>query len=226
MDPPSGSHTRWRGLRKLAGSLGGGTATFGPLKSAVDGLSKCIDLVQEEGQAHKDYERLKNELDSLLADLSEYFDGSTPSPMTPCIEALARDIQREAEELSQSYQSRLGRFANSANLLDEVAECYRRIQGLLGRLVMNVNLNIWKTLDEQATESRLRTLPYSSAARYRSSHSDSLGRTGCIPNTRVDLMQQINDWIQDNTAPRVYWMNVLGSVGGELLLHSAASSVS
>ncbi|KAG8679891.1 hypothetical protein FRC09_018634, partial [Ceratobasidium sp. 395] len=40
------THTTWTGLRALVGVLEGSADVFGPLKTAVDGLFKCVEIVE------------------------------------------------------------------------------------------------------------------------------------------------------------------------------------
>lgn len=81
-----------------------------------------------------------------------------------------RGIEKEIERVRQKQnRSTLGRLADATEDADEVLECYRRIQVLLGRLAvsgilaytgvilkapkLNSNLSVWKIVDDQSTVS-------------------------------------------------------------------------
>lgn len=67
---------------------------------------------------------------------------------------------------------------------------------------------------------RLKTLSHPSAAKYRSFQSDNLGRVGCTPNTRVDVLRQIQDWVHDSAGPHIYWLNGMAGTGKTTIAYS------
>ncbi|KAG8779942.1 hypothetical protein FRC12_023669 [Ceratobasidium sp. 428] len=207
-------HTKWAGLKSLLGVLGEGSGAFGPLKTAATGLSQCVETFEQRSRNNEDYEKLRNELNVLLEDLSRYLGGSAPPTMTPIIENIAKSIEREIDILLQTEcKNGLGRFVKAMEDADELLECYRRIQALLGRLILNANMSLWKHIDEQTMELRLSKLPNAPTAMYRSTVSDNLRRVGCTPNTRVDVIEQLRSWAGDNTDEKVYWLNGMAGTG-------------
>ncbi|KAG9125403.1 hypothetical protein FRC07_007723 [Ceratobasidium sp. 392] len=207
-------HVGWIGLKTFASLLSKFATTFGPLKQAVNEIVMFVEAFENVLEGREDYEKLSIELNVLFCDLSGYFGQSIPPVMTPSILSLAQGIQHEIElVLRKQQQSDIGRFTRAREDVDEVLECYRRIQRLLERLTLNANINIWKTVDEQATETRLRNLPNSPAAKYNSVESLSLRRNGCAPNTRVHVLEQLRDWTSDNTSQKIYWLNGMAGTG-------------
>ncbi|KAG8698213.1 hypothetical protein FRC09_007359 [Ceratobasidium sp. 395] len=207
-------HTKWAGLKSLLDVLGEGSGVFGPLKTAASGLAQCVETFEQRSKNNKDYEKLRNELNVLLEDLSSHLGGSAPPTMTPIIENIAKSIEREIDILSQiERKNGPGRFAKAMEDADEILERYRRIQTLLGRLTLNANMSLWKSIDEQTVELRLSKLPNAPTAMYRSTVSDNLRRVGCTPNTRVDVIEQLRSWAGDNTSEKVYWLNGMAGTG-------------
>jgi hypothetical protein len=37
--------------------------------------------------------------------------------------------------------------------------------------------------------------------------------SGCLPNTRVDLLVTIGEWLQDTEGPSVFWLSGLAGTG-------------
>ncbi|KAG9076118.1 hypothetical protein FS749_012143, partial [Ceratobasidium sp. UAMH 11750] len=173
-----------------------------------------MEVIEQEAKTREDYKTLKGELEVIFNDLSDYLGGSAPPVMTPVIESISKSIEREVDIILQKEQrNKLERIAGAMQAADEVLECYRRIQMLLGRLTVNANMNMWKTIDEQATELRLAKLPNAPTAMYRSTESDNLRRVGCTPNTRVDVLEQLRIWASDPTSEKVFWMNGMAGTG-------------
>ncbi|KAG9096458.1 hypothetical protein FS749_008420, partial [Ceratobasidium sp. UAMH 11750] len=198
----AGGTTR-TGFKTLLEVLKRSSVAFGPLKEAVGGLSRCMEVIEQEAKTREDYKTLKGELEVIFNDLSDYLGGSAPPVMTPVIESISKSIEREVDVILQKVQrNKLERIAEAMQAADEVLECYRRIQMLLGRLTVNANMSMWKTIDEQATELRLGRLPNAPTAMYRSTASDNLRRVGCTPNTRVDVLEQLRTWASDPTSEK------------------------
>ncbi|KAG9127619.1 hypothetical protein FRC07_011502, partial [Ceratobasidium sp. 392] len=151
----SGGSTKrnlWNGLKKIAGTLNYSSSALDSLKDVVSGLYECIEAVETEAKARGEYMELQIELDSLLGDISEHISGPIPPVMTACIASLIEGIKQETERIRNKQQrNKLSRLAQATDDIEEMFECYRRIRALLERLALNANVNIWKTIDEQAT---------------------------------------------------------------------------
>ncbi|KAG8784663.1 hypothetical protein FRC12_018420 [Ceratobasidium sp. 428] len=233
-DTQSAKHTAWAGLKTLLNVLNDSTDAFAPLKSAFSGLWSCIETFevgvkntiespvdndmgncdQNEAVARKEYDDLRTELNNLCQDISGYINAHVPPSITPSIEALAQGIKKETEEVNQKVNRNAPvRYVEVAEDVDDVLDCYRRIQSLLNRLALNANMNVWRIVDEEATRNRLKELPYSSAAKYSSTESDSLGRNGCTPDTRVEVLDNLRDRTKDSQSHRIFWLNGMAGTG-------------
>ncbi|KAG8703953.1 hypothetical protein FRC09_003852 [Ceratobasidium sp. 395] len=220
-EPRDVKDTVWCGVTTLLGVLKESSDAFGPLKSAVGGLSRCIEIFENAATARQEYAQLRTELNNICQDISGLFDGSAPPSMTPSIAILAQGIEKETEKvIRKSQRSTLERHAEAMEDIGEVLECYRRIQVLLNRLSLNANVNMWKIAEEQATQTRLKELPYSAEAKFKSAKSDSLGRNRCTPNTRVDVLQQLRIWAEDSESQRIYWLNGMAGTGKTTIAYS------
>ncbi|KAG9119790.1 hypothetical protein FRC07_005015, partial [Ceratobasidium sp. 392] len=207
-------HTSWAGFKTLLDALKECSDAFGPLKAAIYGLSQCIEIFEQEAKVHEKYTSLRSELDALFKDIAGYLSNPALSIMPPIVENIAKSIEHEAGIIIQKEQrNAMERYAEVEEDEDQILECYRRIQSLLGRLTLNVNMNIWMSIGEQTTALRLGKLPKAPTAMYRSTASDSLRRVGCTPNTRVDVIEQLLSWARDSTSEKVYWLNGMAGTG-------------
>ncbi|KAG8707287.1 hypothetical protein FRC09_001924 [Ceratobasidium sp. 395] len=193
--------TTWSGLKTLLNVLEQSRDSFGPLKSAVAGLSQSIDIF-ETSVAQEKYSQLRTDLEHLCQDIAGFVGGNTPPSMASSILSLAEEIEKETQAVVMKLQRNpRERYAAAAKgNKEEISDCYLRIRTCLNRLAC---------------------LPYSSAAKYCSIESDGLGRNGSISNTRVDLLKELLDWAQNICIPNsIYWLNGTAGTGKTTVAYS------
>ncbi|KAF8594427.1 hypothetical protein BDV93DRAFT_579801 [Ceratobasidium sp. AG-I] len=86
----SGKNMAWSGLKALIRLLNKSAEAFGPLKSAIGEISRCIEIYERAAKGREDYKTLATELDSLFKELSGYLEGPTPPVMTSSLKNLAK----------------------------------------------------------------------------------------------------------------------------------------
>ncbi|KAF4961378.1 hypothetical protein FSARC_10194 [Fusarium sarcochroum] len=83
-------------------------------------------------------------------------------------------------------------------------------------------------LDDRAEAEQQRNildkLPYVSDAAF-DSHAEEHNPT-CLPETRVDLLKEVNDWINDPHAKTVFWLNGMAGTGKSTISRTLAQSLS
>ncbi|KAG8706339.1 hypothetical protein FRC09_002465 [Ceratobasidium sp. 395] len=219
------SHHGWLGLKAFVRVVSKGSEFLAPLKPAVGGILEAVETFELVAQNREDYQRLRTELDALLHDLAGYFGSSTPLPMTSTVVKLAQEVERELETIRRKQDRRVaGGYVRAEIDADQILEHYRSVQGLLQRLALNVNLDGWKIVNEQAIETRLSKLPNSPAARYRSVESSVL-RDGCTPNTRVKVLTELYEWARDSESQKVYWLNGMAGTGKTTIAYSLSKEL-
>ncbi|KAG8723393.1 hypothetical protein FRC09_003525 [Ceratobasidium sp. 395] len=225
----------WLGLKTLARVIREGGGHFAPLKEAIGGISEVISTFELAAQNREDYQKLMTELDALLHDLAGYLGSSTPPAMTSSIVNLAQGIERELQIVRRKqHQSGVGGYVKAETDADQILQHYRSIEGLLRRLMLNANMDMWRAVSqqaiatgeqvvivsEQAIENRLSKLPNSPAARYRSAKSSTVLRGECTPNTRVKVLQDLDQWACDSESQKVYWLNGMAGTGKTTIAYS------
>ncbi|KAG8716590.1 hypothetical protein FRC09_015518 [Ceratobasidium sp. 395] len=201
---------------------GVGVFEFGPWKAALDDIGELMDTIQRESSSLETGETLVDELDELLNDVSQYINGTTSPAVKSSIEDFAKGVRTEIEGLRDKrlHISGVGRLGKAMKTDDKVKECYRRVKVLLSRLSIKANVNVWKTIGEEATKRLLKTLPESPSAKYCSTEAESLGRGECTPNTRVELLEQLRAWACDDQAQKIYWLNGMAGTGKTTIAYS------
>ena len=79
----------------------------------------------------------------------------------------------------------------------------------------SLNTEVQNTLDR---------LPVASGAAYDSQAEGDSPR--CLPGTRVDLLDQIKEWVQDSTAHSVFWLNGQAGTGKSTITRTVADILS
>ncbi|KEP53266.1 putative vegetative incompatibility protein HET-E-1 [Rhizoctonia solani 123E] len=104
--------------------------------------------------------------------------------------------------------------------IDAIPACYRRIQGYLQRVSLNLDLSVWRIVDEATKDNRLNSLAPSLSACYNSAQANELKRGPCTEGTRVDLLGQMLCWTKSSIPGSVYWMSGMAGTGKTTIAYS------
>ncbi|KAF8601240.1 hypothetical protein BDV93DRAFT_510167 [Ceratobasidium sp. AG-I] len=138
----SAKSTTWSGLKTLLDLLNVCSDAFGPFKSAVGGISKLIDIYDAKAEAGKRYKELHSELDELFRDLSGYLEESMPPAMKSSLDRLTRGIERKVGFVQgKEDRSWIKGAAEAMEDADEILECYRQIQRLFERFLIDASVS-------------------------------------------------------------------------------------
>ncbi|KDN43046.1 hypothetical protein RSAG8_06369, partial [Rhizoctonia solani AG-8 WAC10335] len=165
---PAKSGMAWSGVKALNKVLESSSDVFGPLKSAIGGLNKCIDIYevcvsfdlrlahliskQRASKGRKDYDELREKLDGLLSDLAGHMAQPMDPMMTDGVKLLCRGIEAEVRKVEGKQVHNMGqRLLDAMDTSEDILECYRRINGHVERLMLNANMSILKTINELTT---------------------------------------------------------------------------
>ncbi|CAE6380630.1 unnamed protein product [Rhizoctonia solani] len=204
----------WSGLKRFVKILKSGAGVFGPLESAFEGLERCIDIFEGASKAQGDYQELGKRLDQLLSDLAEFNNAWMGRAMTASVKNLCSGIKTEIKVIEEKKGKQvLGQYLGAMEGSDDILECYRRINGHVERLLLNANLNMWKTLDEEITDRRLLQISPENPGAYNSWASDRTGRRRCADGTRESELERLKTWVRNPSAQPVYWINGMAGTG-------------
>ncbi|QRV95125.1 Vegetative incompatibility protein HET-E-1 [Ceratobasidium sp. AG-Ba] len=213
----------WKRLKLFSRALDKTPEAFGPLKHAVSVLVSFIDTFETAAENRIEFRELRARLEGRFNDLQNYIDKSGSPAITASIKNLQNgsDIEKEADYIEQlRRRNRMGRYLQAENDADRVLKCYQRIEGLFQRLTLNMNIDIWGTIDRLATEAFLDKLPKSPAAYYCSAESIKLNRGSCTHNTRVDVLRELQEWASGASPERIYWLNGMAGTGKTTITYS------
>ncbi|KAG8791779.1 hypothetical protein FRC12_008122 [Ceratobasidium sp. 428] len=203
-------------------SRGAGVFDFGPWKAALDDIGELKDAIRIASSNREIGEELVDELDQLLNDVCKCIKGTMSPAVKSSIDDFAKGVRSEIELLRGKRRQRGGvsRLGEVMKTGDEVEGCCRRVKTLLSRLSIKADVGVWQTVGEEATRRLLKILPDSPSAKYCSTEAESLGRGECTPNTRVELLEQLQAWACDDNAPKIYWLNGMAGTGKTTIAYS------
>ncbi|KAF8705997.1 WD domain, G-beta repeat, partial [Rhizoctonia solani] len=221
----------WTCLKSFIRALEQATKSFPQLQAIITELSECIDKYDNVLRENKEYEMLHRELEELFQTLQHHYCQDTPPAITTAVELLCKFIRAEIASIRKLQDRRKPQdYFRVGNVLDGTIIHYRKIQGYLQRISgslaqLNANISIWRIVDEIATETRLRNLSPSLSACYNSAQSVELKRGPCTEGTRVDLLSQILDWVENSCLSSIYWINGMAGTGKTTISYSLCENL-
>ncbi|KAF8683284.1 ribosomal large subunit assembly [Rhizoctonia solani] len=226
-DYPSASRDAWHEIRSLLDQLEFGAGVFGPLKSVIGGLIRCIDAYEQDlSDKQREYKALRNRVGVVLKDIAEYMNSPMVYTMTDSVKLICADIEIELKVVEERQGQRTGRkLVDAMDGLDRVTEGYERIQQHLERLTLNLNLGMLKGITEQAMELKLAKLSPSMSAIYNSAESDDIKRGSCTPGTRKPQIDLLLEWAHTPDAGKTCWMNGMAGTGKTTIAYSVCSGL-
>ncbi|KAB5587861.1 hypothetical protein CTheo_8697 [Ceratobasidium theobromae] len=225
--PESGSTIAdgaWKSLTAFAGVVSKGASLFGPLKEVIDVFARFVEATDAAIAGQPGYDTVKAELEALFTDLIKLFPENSPPTMTNSMKSLCGAIRNELELISMRQGGSIRRQDEAQDLID-VFDCYKRIQGHLKRLKMNVDLSIWKTLDDHVTETKLNKISPVPSAWYDSAQASTVGRRECTPETREQVLSDLKAWRKDKSGGKIFYLNGMAGTGKTTISNTLCGSL-
>ncbi|KAG8696191.1 hypothetical protein FRC08_007311 [Ceratobasidium sp. 394] len=211
-------HVDWDGLSSFIEDMNKSPHASGPLKAAVDELRGCIGVFESNHRlatirSREEYEKLGVDINDLFRALPIFIDGTSISLVHEHVAQLARDITNAVPD-AQGEQLEVEQESERGMGVGKILVCYRQVRILLGRFVLTENTRIWEIQDENILATRLDILPHSPTTQYQPVvESNDVRPTGCMPNTRMNLLRQLRNWTHHDGGQRIFWLNGLAGTG-------------
>ncbi|KAB5589367.1 Lissencephaly-1 [Ceratobasidium theobromae] len=225
--PKSGSTIAdgsWKSLTAFAGLVTKGASVFGPLKEAIDVFTSFVEATDAAVAGQPGYDAVKAELGALFTDLIKLFPENSPPTMTNSMKSLCGAIRNELELISMRQGGSIRRQDEAQDLIN-VLDCYKRIQGHLERLKMNVDLSMWKTLDDHVTDTKLNKISSVPSAWYNSAQASTVGRRECTPETREQVLSDLKAWRKDKSGGKLFYLNGMAGTGKTTISNTLCGSL-
>ncbi|EUC54562.1 vegetative incompatibility protein HET-E-1, putative [Rhizoctonia solani AG-3 Rhs1AP] len=202
---------------------------IGPLRDVSDMLQGFADTYKAN---KSEYEALQHRLQALLKVLETHREMGTSPIVVSKITDIREFIERELRSIEKKpNEIQHGRFRIAKKEEKRFLSCCRRIQEYMDQLSaiwltldkLDTSLSMWKLEDEKLKDrmsSWIRLLPSSPSAWYNSSVGSDLKRRECTPGTRVDVLDSLLAWTNNNSVDAVYWLNGMAGTGKTTIAYS------
>ncbi|KAG8764561.1 hypothetical protein FRC12_008024 [Ceratobasidium sp. 428] len=202
-----------------------GVPTF---KSVVDIMADCVDNIPAAAKHRNDYEALAEDLTNTVNSLQAHLNQVSPTQMADSI----RNVTGALTELVNHVKEKQARvtartYVEAERDFDDLICCYRRLDALFRQLHSDSVLSIWRITNQNFTianeilvDNRLKGLSPVMMASYDSSAASQLGRGSCTPNTRLGVLEGLQNWASDPNGAKIYWMNGMAGTGKTTIAYS------
>ncbi|KAG8739560.1 hypothetical protein FRC10_005449 [Ceratobasidium sp. 414] len=193
------TNTDWEGLERFIRIQQANSGAFGPLTSTIGRFSGYVEMFEEQARTRKEYKKLGVDLNDLFHTLAAHFEIYPASITLDSFANLARSIDEEIKQLAIVKDMGPQDDGGATQDVDQILGCYRRLRILLALFAMNENAKMWKVDDDEALD---------------------VGRTGCMPNTRREVLQDLREWVHYGKSQRVYWLSGIAGTGKTTVAYS------
>ncbi|CAE6509641.1 unnamed protein product [Rhizoctonia solani] len=222
-NPAKASGDAWANLAAFLALLQR-SPLLGPIATVIDNLSWFVRAHESIITSRTEYGELRAQLDGLFGDLCIHLSGNTPPAMTVSMLNLCGAIQTELGQLYGTQdRGTISRYLQADQDVENILGSYRRIQGHLERLMLNLNMSIWKIIDRQTIETCLARINPSMSASYDSAEASLVQRSQCTPNTRKQVLHDLEAWKNDRDNEKVCWMSGMVGTGKTTIANTLCS---
>ncbi|KAG8688332.1 hypothetical protein FRC11_005610, partial [Ceratobasidium sp. 423] len=198
-----------------------------PLKSAIGGLNQWgIDIYQMALRGRQGYQELWEDMDDRLRALDR-LDNSLMGPaMTASVNNIGHRIiaKLKVAKVRLERDLREGR-AETIEDSEDVLTHFWQIYEDVDRLVLNANVKMWKTTDEEITDELLRKLLLTRPGVYSSWSLDTDERCACAEGTRLMELQKLRNWAHNPSVGAMYWINGMAGTGKTAISYSLCAQL-
>ncbi|KAG8791957.1 hypothetical protein FRC12_007698 [Ceratobasidium sp. 428] len=216
-------YTEWEGLKALVASLNQDPGPFEPLASVIGQLSTYVEKYDVRLRTRSEYAQQGADLDDLCLELAKCI---SPEPLSSVsfesIANFAQALDYEVKTLPDEEEggNLEGEEATTTINVHIALKRYTRIRKLLALFVMSENTTLWKMGAGEIETTQLVALPHAPEAHYRYAGPGDVPRNGCMPNTRVAVLQELRDWVYYGRSQNILWLNGTAGTGKTTVAYS------
>ncbi|KAM0393285.1 hypothetical protein ACHAPZ_010238 [Fusarium culmorum] len=223
----------------MAEALGVASSVIAVVDLSAKVLSLCLQYSQAVKNAKDDIEKLGKEVAAFRAtteELKTLIDGPRSQELKASqqLRFAIEDGRSRLEKLEQQLQpstgrKRMSRFGLRAfkwpfeskdvkGTIEDLERCRENISLALNIDQTQVNV-ILQNVDDRTTLSQLPAAEGASFDSYAEEHNPT-----CLPNTREELLREIDCWIDDPKSKTIFWLNGKAGTGKSTISRTVARS--
>ncbi|KAG9078367.1 hypothetical protein FS749_009599 [Ceratobasidium sp. UAMH 11750] len=215
-------------------ALGKVAAVIPPLQPVVDLLAECMDGLSISSENRKDYETFSTNITMTMETLKGHLDQPNSAILTDSVSGTIGELRKQADYISKKQErSKRKRLMDAERDEADLLRCYRNVDSLLQQLSIDMSLTISRVghetleavnrgldvtketrdlMERHLSHTQIDRMDPVKEARYNSGAKE-VRRTGCTPNTRTSVMEQMMDWANDTDGAKIYWMSGMAGTG-------------
>ncbi|KFA45493.1 hypothetical protein S40293_10283, partial [Stachybotrys chartarum IBT 40293] len=228
----------------MAEGLGVAASVIAVVQLSATIGSLCSRYIKDVKNAGDDIRRLLQEVTNLkdtTENISESLNGpdsarlKTSKKLESAIEqslARLRDLGQKLDKLKQKLhsegtQSKIKRYVIfhtlrwpfSSKEVEKAIQDLAHYREVLSLALQHDHLNLTFTIDQKNVLDRL---PIAEGASFKSQTDENFT---CLANTRVELLEQILQWVHDPNAKPIFWLNGMAGTGKSTISRTIAFSL-
>ncbi|KAL4260712.1 hypothetical protein AB1N83_011874 [Pleurotus pulmonarius] len=189
----------WKVMRESLRAVKELSDAFMPLKATVSAILLVTDYVEEN---ETKLCNLATEVDRLVKIFNRYQAGGIPHSMYDRLDMTTEKLVSIQNIIEEKRKHGLGKRVITAHQdkSDLVSIC-EDITELLRFLSLQASFETYFGVDFLVQEERMKSLGHVTSASI-----NAISEDGCLEGTRKDILNGLQKWCQDPSAPPVYWL--------------------
>ncbi|KAF4588662.1 hypothetical protein EYR40_010215, partial [Pleurotus pulmonarius] len=192
----------WKVMRESLRAVKELSDAFMPLKATVSAILLVTDYVEMVQENETKLCNLATEVDRLVKIFNRYQAGGIPHSMYDRLDMTTEKLVSIQNIIEEKRKHGLGKRVITAHQdkSDLVSIC-EDITELLRFLSLQASFETYFGVDFLVQEERMKSLGHVTSASI-----NAISEDGCLEGTRKDILNGLQKWCQDPSAPPVYWL--------------------
>ncbi|KAL8953429.1 MAG: hypothetical protein Q9222_000703 [Ikaeria aurantiellina] len=207
-----------------------GLAAAGSVIAILQITAELVKLyggyIRDVRHAPKEIERLQSKISALGEVLKRFKhrpDATLETSLQTCCEDLASLEARLKPTKRRSAMQRMGVRALKWPLAKaEVEGQVKSLEGYLSIFNTALSQDIFDKVEDNGQQDLLDKIAFAGDALFDSYQMDNRHRT-CLENTRIEVLQQITDWVTEDSTRCIFWLKGLAGIGKSTIATTVAS---
>ncbi|EMD32072.1 hypothetical protein CERSUDRAFT_99771 [Gelatoporia subvermispora B] len=195
-----------------------------PVKAALSGIVGVMEMVDTVRDTEEDFHKIALRVE-VVEELfrrytSEY---NSEDVLPPVIHQRFKRLSRELNLIKDSIEpkmkhSRMRRAIMVFGDAEFIKDMFEKLAEILETFHMDCNLNIERMTHDATARSLLAKLGHIPDAGIDSQTADE-----CMPNTRVQVLEDVQGWVNAARGARIFWLNGMAGTGKSTIARSVCN---
>ncbi|KAK6987471.1 NACHT domain-containing protein [Favolaschia claudopus] len=190
-----------------------------PFKIPISVVNAVVDLAQSVSDNNDDMRALLQEVSHQLEIVNSVLPDTSTSEGKDRILKFSGFLQTELNVIQTlTKRSSLKRILESDEDIKTIDAAMRRIDTRLRSFHLDITMSIERKVDNSSVSLRILYGASATDATHDSAHSYT--HPPCHPNTRMEILDRLSKWSQDNSSSQILWMHGPAGTGKSAIAQS------